>query len=149
MLGNFLDIPRVWITSLSGRTCTTRFLKECSKIPNTLQVGFKKKFMKLECILLFMFVNRVLFPQKETKIFATLTYIYLIETLSKFEPIDLSTLIIEHLFKTLIEREGMYGMWYVYFLMKEFDHLHIPVGTTKQDFTMNTLIKYKCIEGKV
>ena len=98
---------------------------------------------------MFKFVNRVLFPRKETKIVATSYDKYLIETLSKFEPIDLSTLIIEHLFKTLIEREGMYGMWYVYFLMKEFDHLHIPVGTTKQDFTMNTLIKYKCIEGKV
>ena len=60
---------------------------------------------------------------------------------------------LEHMYKTFIERKGIHGMGYGYFLTEVFQHFKIPlsvgrVGTVKQAFSENTLVECECIEGK-
>ncbi|KAH0743490.1 hypothetical protein KY290_031483 [Solanum tuberosum] len=50
------------------------------------------------------------------------------ESLCKFDPIDLPALILEHMYKTVVEHKGKHGMGYGYVLTKVFHHLSIPVG---------------------
>ncbi|KAH0645176.1 hypothetical protein KY284_033060 [Solanum tuberosum] len=75
------------------------------------------------------------------------------ESLCKFDPIDLPTLILEHMYKTMVEHKVKHGMEYDYLLTKVFHHMNIPVGagkigTAKQSFTLSTLVECQCIEGK-
>ncbi|KAH0633036.1 hypothetical protein KY284_035822 [Solanum tuberosum] len=76
------------------------------------------------------------------------------ESLCKLEPIDLPGLVMEHMYKSVIEHKGKHGMGYGYFLTNVFRHLNIPVGTgkigtAKQTCTLTTLVECECIEGKV
>ncbi|KAH0665472.1 hypothetical protein KY285_026678 [Solanum tuberosum] len=75
------------------------------------------------------------------------------ESICKFDPIDLPALMLEHMYKTVVEGKGKHGMGYGYFLTKVFHHLNIPVGigkieTAKHSFTLSTLVECECIEGK-
>ena len=75
------------------------------------------------------------------------------ESLCKFDLIHFPALILEHMYKTVVEHKGKHGMGYGYFFTKVFHHLNIPVGagkirTAKQSFTHGTLVKCECIEGK-
>lgn len=59
----------------------------------------------------------------------------------------------KHLYKTVIECKGKNDMGYGYFLKKLFHNFHISVGTgkictTKQTFTLTSLVECECIEGK-
>ena len=59
----------------------------------------------------------------------------------------------EHMYKTSIERRGIHGMGYGYFLTEVFKYFNIPlcvgkVGIVKQDFSENTLVECECIEGR-
>ena len=52
---------------------------------------------------------------------------------------------LEHMYKTVIERKGIHGMGYGYFLTEVFKYFNIPlsvgkVGTVKQAFLENTLV---------
>ena len=60
---------------------------------------------------------------------------------------------LEHIYKTVIDRKGVHGMGYGYFLTVVFKHFKIPlsvgkVGTVKEAFSVNTLVECECIEGK-
>ncbi|KAG5631634.1 hypothetical protein H5410_003351 [Solanum commersonii] len=75
------------------------------------------------------------------------------ESLCKFELLNLPTLMLEHMHMTVVERKGKYGMWYEYFLTKVFNHLNIQVGagivgTVKQSISLSTLVECECIEGQ-
>ncbi|KAG5607439.1 hypothetical protein H5410_028931 [Solanum commersonii] len=70
LLGEILEVLREGIRSVVGKTCTMKFVKECSKIPNTRRVGVLKKLMKGEYQLVFEFVNKVLLPRMEKRIVA-------------------------------------------------------------------------------
>ncbi|KAH0698747.1 hypothetical protein KY284_012962 [Solanum tuberosum] len=75
------------------------------------------------------------------------------EPLCKFDPIDFRALMLDHMYKTVVEHKGKHGMGYGYFLTRVFHHLNIPVGagkirTAKQSFTLSTLVECECIEGK-
>ncbi|KAH0698896.1 hypothetical protein KY284_013111 [Solanum tuberosum] len=109
--------------------------------------------MKGEYQLLFEFVNKVLLPRTKKHIVASASDLFIMESFCKFDPIDLPALMLEHMYKTVVERKGKYGMGYGYFLTKVFHHLNIPVrackiGTAKQSFTLSTLVECECIEGK-
>lgn len=150
LLGNILDVSREGIRSVVGRTCSVEFVKKCSKIPTTRRAGLLKKLMKGEYDLVFEFVNKVFLPRTEKRISATSTDLFLMESLCKFEPLDLPAPMIEHMYKTVIERKGKHGMGYGYLLTKVFQYLNIPlgvgkVGTSKQSFIETTLVECECI----
>ena len=60
---------------------------------------------------------------------------------------------LEHIYKTVIERKGVHGMGYRYFLTEVFKHFQIPlsverVGMVKQTISESTLVECECIEGR-
>ncbi|KAG5629597.1 hypothetical protein H5410_001314 [Solanum commersonii] len=77
LLEEILEVPREGIKSVVGKTCTMKFAKECSKI------------LTLEYQLVFKFVNKVLIPQTKKRTIASATDLFIMESLCKFEPIDL------------------------------------------------------------
>ena len=75
------------------------------------------------------------------------------KSLCKFEPLDLLSLMIKYMYKTVIEHKGNHIMGYGYFPTKVFHHFNIHTGvgrvsTTKQMFTQSTLVEYECDEEK-
>ncbi|KAH0737953.1 hypothetical protein KY290_036658 [Solanum tuberosum] len=129
------------------------FVKECSKIPKTRRAGIQKKLMKGEYQLLFEFINKVLLPRIEKRTVAFTSNLFIMESLCKFDPIDVPALMLEHMYKTVVNHKGKHGMGYGYFLTKVFHHLNISmgagkIGSAKQSFTLSTLVECKCIEGK-
>lgn len=75
------------------------------------------------------------------------------ESLSKFEAINLLAIMLEHMHKTVSMKDGKHGMGYGYFLTKVFNHLEIPLGagvrgTVKRTNFMNTLVECECLEGR-
>lgn len=50
------------------------------------------------------------------------------EKLCRFELLNLLGLMLEHMYKTVIERKGIHGMGYGYFLTKVFKHFKIPLS---------------------
>lgn len=80
---------------------------------------------------LFEFVSKVHLPRTEKRISATSTSLFIMESLSEFEPLYLSVLMLEHMYKTVIEFKGKHGMGYIYLLTKVFHYLNISVGSGK------------------
>nr|AAT38783.2 hypothetical protein SDM1_46t00006 [Solanum demissum] len=123
LLGKILEVPREGTRSVVGKFYTKQFVKECSKLPD---------------------MHRAV---------ASAADLFVMEALCKFEPFNLSALMLEHMHKIVIEHNGKHGMGYGYILTKVFQHLNIPVGkgtvgAAKQSFSLNTLVECECIEGK-
>ncbi|TMW91242.1 hypothetical protein EJD97_014581 [Solanum chilense] len=123
------------------------------KILRVPRDGLFKKVMKSEYLLVFKFVNKTLLPRTKKRISATSVDLFVMELLCKFEPLNLLRLMVEHMYKTVIERKGIHGMGYGYFLTKIFKYFNIPlgvgmVGTVKQDFSETTFVEYECNKGK-
>ncbi|KAH0645026.1 hypothetical protein KY284_032910 [Solanum tuberosum] len=114
--------------------------------------GIQKKLMKGKYQLLFEFINKVLLPQTEKRPISSATNLFVMKALSKFEPLNLLAMMLEHMHKTVVDHKGKHLMRYGYFLTKVFKHLNIlvggTVGTVKQSFCLNTLVECECIEGK-
>ena len=77
----------------------------------------------------------------------------MMEMLCSFEALNLPGLMLEHIYKTVIERKGVHGMGYGYFLTEVFKHFKIPlsvgrVGTVKQTVSESNLVECECIEGR-
>lgn len=75
------------------------------------------------------------------------------ESLCKFELLDLFALMMENMYKTVIKHKEKHGMSCGYFSTKVFHHLNIlvgerKIGTGKQTFTLSTLVECECIKGK-
>ena len=103
--------------------------------------------------MVFEFINKVLLPRTEKRIVATAADLFVMEMLCSFEALNLPGLMLEHIYKTVIERKGVHGMGYGYFLTEVFKHFQISlsvgkVGTVKQTFSESTLIECECIEGR-
>ncbi|KAH0784278.1 hypothetical protein KY290_003876 [Solanum tuberosum] len=77
-----------------------------------------EKLMKGEYQLLYEFVNKVLLPRTEKRTVASASDLFIMESLCKFDPIDLSALMLEHMYKTVVEYKGKHGMGYGYFFTK-------------------------------
>ncbi|KAH0633287.1 hypothetical protein KY284_036073 [Solanum tuberosum] len=92
-----------------------------------------EKLIKGEYQLMFEFVNKVLRPRTEKTTAASATDLFIMESICKFEPIDLPALMMEYMYKSVIEHKGKHVMGYGYFLTKVFHHFNIPVGTDKID----------------
>ena len=124
-----------------------------SKTPTTKVAGIYNKIMKSEYQLVFEFINKVLLPRTEKRTLATAAHYFVMEMLCSFEALNLPGLMLEHIYKTVIERKGVHGMGYGYFLMEVFKHFQIPlsvgkVGTVKQTISESTLVECECIEGR-
>ena len=118
LLGKILRVPRHGTRSVVGKTCSVEFVTVCSKLPTTKCAGLFKKVMKSEYQLVFEFFNKTLLPRTEKRTSATSVDLYVIELLCKFEPLNLPRLMLEHMYKIVIERKGIHGMVYGYFPLK-------------------------------
>ncbi|KAK4718052.1 hypothetical protein R3W88_016390 [Solanum pinnatisectum] len=87
-----------------------------------------KKLMKGDYQLLFEFFNKVILPRFEKRAVASAADLFLKEALCKFDPLNLSTLMLEHMHKIVVEQKGKHDMGYGYFLTKLFKQLDVPVG---------------------
>ena len=139
-------VPKEGTWSVLGKTCSSEFASVISKTPTTKVAGIYKKIMKSEYKLVFEFVNKVLLPRTEKRKLATTADLYVMEMLCSFEALSLPSLMIEHIHKTIIERKGVHGMGYGYFLTEVFKHFRIPlsvgkVGTVKQTISEHTLFE--------
>ncbi|KAK4714505.1 hypothetical protein R3W88_020412 [Solanum pinnatisectum] len=118
LLGEILEVPKEGIRSMAGKLCTQHFANEF----------IQKKLMKGEYQLLFEFVNKVVLPRSEKHTIANSADLFLMESLYKFDPLNLPALILEHMHKMVIEQKGKHGMGYGYFLTKVFNHQKVSVG---------------------
>ena len=135
------------------RTCSSEFASVISKTPTTKVAGIYKKIMKSEYQLVFEFINKVLLPCTEKRTIATAADLFVMEMVCSFETLNLPGLMLEHIYKTIIERKGVHGMGYEYFLTEVFKHFQIPlsvgkVGMVKQTISESTLVECECIEGR-
>ncbi|KAG5568671.1 hypothetical protein H5410_064314 [Solanum commersonii] len=133
ILWEILEVPREGIISVVGKLCTKHFANECSKLSDMHR--------------------QVVLPRSEKRTVATSIDLFLMESLCKFEALNLPALMLEHMHKTVVECKGKHDMWYVYFLTKVFDHLKVSVGTgtictVKQSISLSTLVECECIEGQ-
>ena len=102
---------------------------------------------------MFEFVNKIFLPRTKKRTSATFADLFVMEMLCIFEALNLPGLMLEHIYKTVIERKGVHGMGYGYFLTEVFKHFQISlsvgkVGTVKQTISESTLVECKCIEGR-
>ena len=116
VLSKILRVPREGTRSVLGRTCSSEFAAVISKTPTTKVAGIYKKIMKSEYQLVFEFINKVLLPRTEKRTVATSADFFLMEMLCNFEALNLPGLMLEHINKIVIERNGVHGMSYGYFL---------------------------------
>ena len=115
-MSKILRVPREGTRFVHGRTCSSEFASVISKTPTTKVAGTYKKIMKSEYQLVFEFINKVLLPHTDKRTVATAAYLFVIEMLCNFEALNLPGLMLEHIHKTVIERKGVHGMGYGYFL---------------------------------
>lgn len=126
-------------------------VKEYSEICNTRHAGILKELMKGEYQLVFEFVNKVLLPRSKKRIVAFVIDLFIMESIFKFEHVDLSTLMMEHLYKIVIKHKGKHVMGYGYFQPKVFHHFNIlvravKIGTSKQSFSLSTLVECEVLK---
>ena len=85
-----------------------------SKTPTTKVAGIYKKIMKSEYQLVFEFINKVLLPRTEKRTVATAADLFVMEMLCSFEALNLPGLMLEYIYKTVIERKRVscHVIWY-------------------------------------
>lgn len=111
-----------------------------------------KKFLKGDDQLLFEFVNKVLLLRSEKCTIASASDLFLMETLTKLDEINIPGIMLEHMYKILTVKYGRHGLDYDYLLNCVFAHFDIKLGkgvagTIKQAFSLNNLIECECIKG--
>ncbi|KAK4733854.1 hypothetical protein R3W88_008115 [Solanum pinnatisectum] len=89
VLGEILEVPREGTRSVVEKLGS-----------------IQKKLMKGEYQLLFEFVNKVLLPRSEKRTVASAADLFLMESLCRFEPLNLPVLILEHMHKTVMKRKA-------------------------------------------
>ena len=77
-----------------------------SKLPTKKVAGVFKKVMKSEYQLVFEFVNKILLPRTEKWTSATSADLFGMEMLCRFKPLNPPGLMLEHMYKTIIERHS-------------------------------------------
>ncbi|KAH0639045.1 hypothetical protein KY290_036344 [Solanum tuberosum] len=110
------------------------------------RAGIQKKLMKGEYQLLFKFVNKVILPRSKKRMVASAADLFMMESLCKFDPLNLPAHTLEHMHKIVVEHKGKHGMGYGYFLTKVFTHLNVSVGagtadSVKQSISLSTLVE--------
>ena len=89
LLGTIFGVPRGGIRSIDRKACSMDFVKICSKLPTTRCAGLFKKLMKSEYRLVFEFVNKILPPRTEKRTSAISAHLFIMESVCKFESLDL------------------------------------------------------------
>ncbi|KAH0686209.1 hypothetical protein KY289_016976 [Solanum tuberosum] len=115
--------------------------------------GLPKKFLKGEYQLMFEFINKVMVPRTEKRTVASAADLFLMEKLDELEEINLPAIMLEHMHRVITWKNSKHGIPYGYLLNFVFNHFEILVGkgvpgTTKQMFTVSTLLECECIEGQ-
>ncbi|KAK4737286.1 hypothetical protein R3W88_000983 [Solanum pinnatisectum] len=75
------------------------------------------------------------------------------EKLDKLEEINLPAIMLEHMHRVMTWKRAKHDIPYGYLLNYVFKHFEVPLGrgvpgTTKQMFTVVTLLECECVEGK-
>ncbi|TMW80852.1 hypothetical protein EJD97_014393, partial [Solanum chilense] len=109
LLGKILKVPLDCTRSVIGKTCSVEFVALVSKLSPTKCTGVFKKVMKSVYQLVFEFVNKTLLPRTEKRTSTTSDDLYMMELLCKFEPLNLPGIMLEHMYKTVIERKEIHG----------------------------------------
>lgn len=74
--------------------------------------GCPKKLLKGEFQLFFEFINKVLLPRLEKRTIISSPYLFLMEKQSKFEVINLSAIMLEHIAKALTVKDEKHRLGY-------------------------------------
>lgn len=127
VLSKVLRMPKEGIRLVVGKPCSKHFMEICRKMQNLNNIDVPKKFLKGGYQLIFEFVNKILLHHFERRIVTSATDLILMENLSKFEQINLSAIILEHMRKILIMKDGKHGLGYECFLTKVFQHFRFPL----------------------
>ena len=99
------DIAVHGTRSVIGKTCSVKFVALVSNLTIKKCAGVFKKVIKNDYQLVFEFVNKTLLPRTEKRPSATSVDLYVMELLCKFEPLNLPGIMLEHMYKTVIERK--------------------------------------------
>ncbi|KAH0761720.1 hypothetical protein KY290_017793 [Solanum tuberosum] len=145
-------LPVVGIRTIEGCKPTGDFSKLATKRGDDKRAGLPKKFLKGEYQLMFEFINKVMVPRTEKRTVASAADLFLMEKLDELEEINLPAIMLEHMHRVMTWKNAKHGIPYGYLLNFVFNHFEVPVGkrvpgTTKQMFTMSTLLECECIEG--
>ncbi|KAH0644974.1 hypothetical protein KY284_032858 [Solanum tuberosum] len=149
----YLHEPEVRVRTIEGCKPSGEFSKHATKRGDVKRAGLPKKFLKGEYQLMFEFINKVMVPRTEKRTVASAADIFLMEKLDELEEINLPAIILEHMDIVMTWKNAKHGIPYGYLLNLVFNHFEIPVGkgvpgTTKQMFTVSTLLECECIEGQ-
>ncbi|KAH0722772.1 hypothetical protein KY290_005420 [Solanum tuberosum] len=112
-----------------------------------------KKFLKGEYQLLFDFINKVMVPRTEKRTVASVADLFLMKKLDELEEINLPAIMLEHMHRVMTWKLAKQCILDGYLLNYVFKHFEVPLGrgvpgTTKQMFTVATLLECECVEGK-
>ncbi|KAH0698786.1 hypothetical protein KY284_013001 [Solanum tuberosum] len=151
-LGIILGVPVVGVRTIEGCKPSSDFSKLATKRGDVKRAGLPKKFLKGEYQLMFEFINKVMVPRTEKRTVASDVDLFLMEKLDELEEINLPAIMLEHMHRVMTWKNAKHGIPYGYLLNFVFNHFEVPVGrgvpgTTKQMFTMSTLLECECIEG--
>lgn len=125
--GEILGVPVEGIRSITGKICSKEFLNEYGKLSNLNGAGTPKKFLKGVYQLFFKFFYKFVLPRSEKQNITSRADLFMIETLSKFEVINLPAILLEHMHKTITTKEEKHGMEYDFLLTKMFTYFWLPL----------------------
>ncbi|KAH0665678.1 hypothetical protein KY285_026884 [Solanum tuberosum] len=144
-LGIILGVPTEGIRTIEGCKLSNCFTKSFTKRGDVKTAGLPKKFLKGSYQLLFEFINKVLVPRSEKRTVTSTVDLFLMEKLDELDKINLPSIMLEHMHRVMTWKEAKHEISYGYLLNLVFNHFKVPLGkrvpgTTKQTFTMSTLL---------
>lgn len=125
VLGEILDVPVDVIRSVINKVPSLKFVQEASNVVRKSKFGVRKKFLKGEFQMLYELINKVLLPHSEKRTISSVVDIFLMNSLSNFEMVNLPGIIIEHMYKVMQVKDWKYGMAYGFLRNKLFGHIKI------------------------
>lgn len=110
-------------------SASSNFIIEIGKIGKLSRTDVSKRFTKGRFQLYFELVNKVLLPRSEKSIVNTISDMFLMESLSRLEDINLPSIMLEHIRKIITSKEGKHGLAYGYLLNGVFAFNQVKLGT--------------------
>lgn len=97
---------------LRNEKCSKKLLTLCGKLDNTNIKNVTKKALKKECQLKFELVNKVLLHHTEKRTTVTSPDLFFMEALSKYQKVNFSAIVIEHMNTVMTTNNGKHGLSY-------------------------------------
>lgn len=128
VLAEVLGVPTEGTRSLKDESGFEIFLNLYGKSNDFNIKNFTKKSPKGGYQLLFEQVNKALLPRIEKYIVFTGLDLFLMEALAKFKHINLSGIIIKHIHKVIMAKDGKHELVYGFWLNKVFAYFEVQCG---------------------